>query len=378
MTDKSKDDQSNISVKIGQLELKKNTLLRDNDLLSAKIVELERQNQILEEKLQKKTKSSKELEQEEVLLRRLTESKEEKDMQLEESLGKLEEEISKSKHKSLESEQEKFILKKILTSEKSKKDALQKKHYTSVAIAAIILSVIITGFFYYESVKNSETEHGLTLSLKTKEPLIQNLKGDVLNTWMAWHKAPGTTLYVSFVNAKEFPRDKVNVVKNAILSDESVKLDDSILGKGPVGSSSFYYKGWIGGLDKASQIATKSYIPKKIDVLEDSQVGDIEIELTNNKDPDGYAGFTKAIINNNRMLKAHIALYGVSSLSDDRLAAVARHEFGHALGLAHTTATEDLMAPVITTPYPYISDCTIDAIRELYNDKPKSEVLCEK
>ena len=55
-----------------------------------------------------------------------------------------------------------------------------------------------------------------------------------------------------------------------------------------------------------------------------------------------------------------------------------RHEMGHALGLAHTTATEDLMHAVIQTPYPYISDCDMDAVKALYNGNKKSEVVCSK
>jgi len=50
---------------------------------------------------------------------------------------------------------------------------------------------------------------------------------------------------------------------------------------------------------------------------------------------------------------------------------------GHALGLAHSTATEDLMFPTIETDYPYISSCDIDAIILLYDGGKKSEVTCE-
>ena len=54
-----------------------------------------------------------------------------------------------------------------------------------------------------------------------------------------------------------------------------------------------------------------------------------------------------------------------------------RHEFGHALGLAHSTAPEDLMFPTITTSIPFISECDVDAITSLYNGNRQSEVMCE-
>jgi hypothetical protein len=47
------------------------------------------------------------------------------------------------------------------------------------------------------------------------------------------------------------------------------------------------------------------------------------------------------------------------------------------MGLAHTTAIEELMAPTITTNYPYISPCTVDALVKLYDGNQKSEVVCQ-
>ncbi len=54
-----------------------------------------------------------------------------------------------------------------------------------------------------------------------------------------------------------------------------------------------------------------------------------------------------------------------------------RHEFGHAMGLAHSTASEDLMHATIQTDYPYISQCDIDAITGLYNGDQRSQVVCQ-
>ncbi|MFQ5476959.1 MAG: matrixin family metalloprotease [Nitrosopumilus sp.] len=55
-----------------------------------------------------------------------------------------------------------------------------------------------------------------------------------------------------------------------------------------------------------------------------------------------------------------------------------RHELGHSFGLAHSTAPEDLMAPMIVTEFPYISDCDLDAIIFLYNGGESGQVVCKK
>ena len=50
---------------------------------------------------------------------------------------------------------------------------------------------------------------------------------------------------------------------------------------------------------------------------------------------------------------------------------------GHAIGLAHSTAPEDLMHPEIKTNFPYISECDIDALQSLYDGAKTSQVVCE-
>ena len=105
--------------------------------------------------------------------------------------------------------------------------------------------------------------------------------------------------------------------------------------------------------------------------------GDIIITFSNLRDSDGYTGYTKAIVDGNEILKSFITVYDVNNLNDEELETIVRHEFGHALGLGHSTASEDLMAPNIDMTVPYISECNIDAIVDLYNGIEGSTV-CEK
>ncbi|MBI4130956.1 MAG: matrixin family metalloprotease [Nitrosarchaeum sp.] len=93
------------------------------------------------------------------------------------------------------------------------------------------------------------------------------------------------------------------------------------------------------------------------------------IILTNLSNSDGYSAYTNSIVDevNHQILKSTITIYNIDKISLEDLKTLVRHELGHGFGLAHSTATEDLMAPVITTDYPYISECDLDAIHHLYN-----------
>ena len=214
-------------------------------------------------------------------------------------------------------------------------------------------------------------------SLDTKY-FIQNLRGDTIATLLHWNLMENERLAVNIVNSDTISQDQLDALKNAILSEETIQINDSLNHKGLSGQST-YYMGWVGALKHASESATEFYIPTEFVILESTKgEGDITINLVTYQDSDGYTGLTKSITESNQILKSTITIYDVHSLSFEQIATITRHEFGHALGLAHSTAPEDLMAPQITTPYPYISECDIDALKALYDGKRSSQIVCER
>lgn len=204
------------------------------------------------------------------------------------------------------------------------------------------------------------------------------MQGSVVNTWVSWNLAQGQVLHVDIVNEADLPEDKINAIKDAILSNGTVSVDNSLINEGPSGTSSIRYKGWDGALaNLGDDPNAKFYIPQNFDITEDNNgAGDIVITLTNDENPDGLSGYTKSIADGNQVLKSQITIYVASTLSDAQLSAITRHEFGHALGLAHSTDPEDVMHATIQTDYPYISGCDIAAIKGLYEGNDRSQVSC--
>jgi predicted Zn-dependent protease len=131
-------------------------------------------------------------------------------------------------------------------------------------------------------------------------------------------------------------------------------------------------------MEQASQNPTKMVVPQKFEyVSPNNGIADVTIKLVSQRDGDGYSGYTQSVVDQNQILKSTITVYDIENLSTNQITTIVRHEFGHAMGLAHTTAIEELMAPTITTNYPYISPCTVDALVKLYDGNQKSEVVCE-
>lgn len=240
----------------------------------------------------------------------------------------------------------------------------------STVVLVILMSSMLTSFYKTEDVKQ-DTSH------TTSGAAIEDLQGATIQVWKPWQLSDGSELTISIVNSKLVSQDKIAAIKDAILSEATIKSDDPQLSDGLIGSTHSYFKGWKGALESAS--ASKFYIPTKFVFIESSRgPADITIELTSLESSDGYSGYTKPIVVGDHILQTDITIYKADQYSADRLESIVRHEFGHALGLGHSTDSEDLMYPLIDTDYPYVSQCDIEAIHSLYDGKDSGKVVCDK
>lgn len=254
----------------------------------------------------------------------------------------------------------------------SKRQIRLKPFYVTIVVGAVISVLFVATSFLPQNSPGTEQP------LKTRY-LVENLKGDSVDTWKFWKLDSESTLVVNIVNAGVVDGHKIGVIKNAILSADTITVDDSLTHKGPVGTYSTYFVGWQGALEEASGTQTQYTVPTRFKIVEsDSGIGNIVIMLSSAKDQDGYSGFTKSTVEGNEILKSHITIYDAGSLSDGMLASIVRHEFGHAIGLGHSTAPEDLMAPTIDTPVPYISECDVMAVSQLYDGLAMGRTVCDK
>ena len=282
---------------------------------------------------------------------------------------------SPTKHMSLKHSNFDFTLH--VSENKNTGSGLFKKNIRFFQISLIIklgllaIVLIISGLIFIQSYLDSSSPY-----FDTKY-LIQNLKGDTLNTWSYWNISSDRILYVNILDSDLISSEYYSELENTILSTESINIDNSLTHKGPKGSTSLYHVGWKGALDSIVD-QTMYPIPSHFKIISDtSKTADITIQLTTASHPNGLSGLTKSILDGHEILKSNITIYDVNKLSKSQLSTILRHEFGHALGLAHSTAPEDLMFPTITTSVPFISECSVDAIHALYDNQQPSEVVCK-
>jgi len=275
-------------------------------------------------------------------------------------------------HDIRELKQEKILLKETIQLQKIICKKINKKFQYIIGFLLVFVAIILfTAVFNFE-------DHDQ--NVLRSNYLIQNLRGDTIDTWTAWKITQGDTFHVNVVDSIYATEERLDAISDVILSTEKLDIDDSLLHKGPAGEASTYYTGWMGALNSIDK-NTELTIPKNLhfDVTRNGE-GNILIELTTLSNPDGFSAFTTAITDEeqHQILKSRITIYNIESLSIEQLKTILRHELGHGFGLAHSSAPEDLMASTITTNFPYISDCDLDAIELLYDGGQSSQVICEK
>ncbi|PBO86018.1 MAG: hypothetical protein COA77_00320 [Thaumarchaeota archaeon] len=279
-----------------------------------------------------------------------------------------------------EKEQEKLFLKEEVLTEQKEKNIATKKYYKVLILSAIIV-VSITSVYYVLFMELEGQKYLVNFDPQSTQYAIQNLNGDKIDTWVTWRLAEEEILHVSLLNSDKYDEKITDSIKSVLLSEEIILIDKSLVGTGPKGTNGFYFTGWAGALQYATHTQTLFNIPTKIKLVESSiGEGDVTILLSEIKNPNGFDAKTDLVVDEttHEILKARVTIFDVDNLTDSEIEVILRHEFGHVMGLPHSSYQNDLMAEKITTDYPYISECDVDAITLLYDGVESSQVVCEK
>ena len=362
----------NISVEGHSLANKYNELKKQFDQKSSDYAELDEQFQVL-------TQEVLELRQEKMMFEKFSDLTETEKAEMEKTRDEMKEKYEVERQSALEQEQEKMFMEKSLEVETKEKEKAKMKYYKAIIVSVVAIAVV-SGAYSMLFAELAGQQYMVEVPPQSTGYTIQNLRGDTIETFLSWRLPEGSPIVVNILNANKYDDEVIETVKKTILSEEILEIDMSLLHIGPKGTNAVMFVGWQEALREAAKTETELYVPVNFEVITDkSGAGDITIELVDTVNADGFAGWTNSIADQaqNQILKSRITIFAVDSISLAALETVVRHELGHALGLAHSTAPEDLMYPIIETNFPYISDCDVDAMIGLYDGGNTSDVVCE-
>jgi len=330
----------------------------------------------LDQQVQQFNQELLELRQEKMMFEKFTTLTEDEKDKMQKARDEMKIKYDTEKQTSLEQEQEKMFLEKTVEIEQKEKEAAVKKYYKTAILAAVAIAVV-AGVYSVMFAELAGQQFAVEATNQPSGYVIQNLRGDEIDTWIAWRIPEDAVIRVS-VSGTALTPELFEFTKATFLDTEEMEIDSSLLHKGPKGTILIHYLGWTGALLAAAETPTVFPIPVDFEVSEGG-IGDINIKLESAKNPDGFSGWTTSIVDeiNNQILKSDITIYQTQDYTDNQFSGIMRHEVGHALGLAHSSAPEDLMAPRMTTEFPYISPCDVSAMIGLYDSGGSSSVVCE-
>ncbi|ABX12716.1 peptidase M10A and M12B matrixin and adamalysin [Nitrosopumilus maritimus SCM1] len=241
-----------------------------------------------------------------------------------------------------------------------------------ITLNSKIFSCILAGFLML-SIPGFIQDTDAVAPLTSK---FLSLEKNGIITSAFWNILPHEELDVVFLGSHLLTDKQLDAVVYALTSHDTIELDDSA-NDNLVNSKSTYYLGWEGALTAAQNIDTENTIPTKFNIVSTlSDKNNIVIQFSNYRESDGYSGYARIFTHDREILQSHIMIYDVEKLSAEDLTTIIRHEFGHALGLGHSIDSNDLMSNMILTETPYISQCHIDAVRDLYDNNDENFTVC--
>jgi hypothetical protein len=118
--------------------------------------------------------------------------------------------------------QEKMFISKESRDGKEKNLRLQKKYYITLAIIAVVVSAGFTIYSLYVVELVGQQYKVPNHGSYSSSYVVQNLQGDTVNTWVAWNVSDSRVLHVHIVNTANLAQDKIDIIKDVILSTKTV------------------------------------------------------------------------------------------------------------------------------------------------------------
>ena len=242
-------------------------VIKNNEELKNELNKKTQEYEKLQEQFQLVNQKMLDLEQEKMFYENYSKLSEDEKEKSKQEHDKIKEKYEKERQQTLETEQEKMFLEASLKVEEKQKIEANKKYYKAIIFSVVAIAVI-AGVYSVMFAEIAGEQYRVQIEPQTSGYTIQNLKGDKITTWLSWKLAQDDTLHINILNSEKYDSDIIDAVKRTIMSDEIFEIDNSLLFKGPQGTTELYYVGWKGALEKVAESNTEFYVPSKIEILE--------------------------------------------------------------------------------------------------------------
>lgn len=178
--------------------------------------------------------------------------------------------------------------------------------------------------------------------------------GEQWNELSRWKNIEDDKIPVLIIRDAKVSENKVDIVEKTINSKETRNSERKL------------FLGWNEGIKEIS----KSF-GVKVPSLEIQQTIEktsvITVYLSSKTNSQGFDGYTNLFYDTNGDIqKALVTIYNADELNKSQLESITRHELGHALGLGHTNAENDLMRANIDMNFSAISLLDLHALAHIY------------
>lgn len=184
----------------------------------------------------------------------------------------------------------------------------------------------------------------------------QNHEIDIVAPWSGNHD----TIQIVIVNKANLNEEKISIIKKVIESDMSYSNAGQI-----------YYDGWYGAI-RSFDSKIKQF---DVTVSQKTRQGDIIIELLTKTHP-LYNGRTTLDYEGPRIIYTQIQIYDSENIPNAELENLVRHEFGHALGLGHSSDQSSVMYVTMGETPKFITGCDLAGLKALEDGKMRTSIDC--
>jgi len=196
----------------GNIHLGQDSLAKKYDDLKKQFQQKSNDYEELDKQLQQLSQELLELRQEKMMFEKFTTMTEDEKEEMQKARDEMKTKYEVEKQTALEKDQEKMFLEKEVEIEHKEKEVAVKKYYKT-AILAVVAIAVVAGVYSVMFAELAGQQYQTTAINQPNGYVIQNLRGDVIDTWIAWRIPEGEALRIT-LSGNALNDERIELIKD--------------------------------------------------------------------------------------------------------------------------------------------------------------------